>query len=278
MTAPVQRSTQPDCLQVYYHRRERADARSAHRHTGHQVTVTVGGLADVRWWSASRGSRRVQAVDGQIMVNPAGEPHATEWTGSWERVGFHLDAGFIRRIAAELGVSDAAGVRAEADARDVAVHNLALTLREQIAEDPLSCRLYAETIAQLLAIRLLKAATPAAPTPTRRSPRPLPHHMMRAVADFVAGHLDRNLSVTEIAQVAGMSPFHFARRFKALNGITPYHYVTRVRVYRACDLLRDPVIPITEICYRVGFSSQSHLSAHFSRIVGTTPARYRRNL
>ncbi|QEH38673.1 Transposon Tn10 TetD protein [Aquisphaera giovannonii] len=81
--------------------------------------------------------------------------------------------------------------------------------------------------------------------------------------------------MARLAQVAGLSPYHFLRVFKRATGRSPHRYIIEQRVNRAADLLRDPRRTIVEVAYEVGFCSQSHLTVVFRRFMKTTPAAYR---
>jgi AraC family transcriptional regulator len=79
-----------------------------------------------------------------------------------------------------------------------------------------------------------------------------------------------------MAAVANLSPYHFARQFKAATGLAPHQYVISRRIERAQDLLRtDDELGLAEVALRVGFSDQSKFSFHFKRIVGVTPRQFR---
>jgi AraC family transcriptional regulator len=100
---------------------------------------------------------------------------------------------------------------------------------------------------------------------------------LRRVIEYIDTYLAEELSLAELASVAGLSHNHFAQAFKAAMGRPPHRYLTERRVQRARELLRDPRIPIAEIAHAVGFSSQSHLTINFRRMTGMTPARFRRS-
>ena len=91
--------------------------------------------------------------------------------------------------------------------------------------------------------------------------------------------LDRDyaepLDVPRVAAIAYMSPAHFSRRFRALFGETPHRHLQRRRVERACALLRDSALPVTEVARAVGFESLGTFSRTFTAIVGRSPSRYR---
>ncbi len=99
---------------------------------------------------------------------------------------------------------------------------------------------------------------------------------MREVTEYIEAHLDRNLALAELAAVAGRSPRHFARLFRAASGLSPHQYVVRRRVERAKLLLTTTDLALARIAVDVGFADPSHLAAHFRRLVGVSPARYRR--
>jgi len=94
---------------------------------------------------------------------------------------------------------------------------------------------------------------------------------------FVEDHLDRELSLSELASLMGYSPDHFSRLFKAAFEITPYQYVLERRVARAKQLLRARAHSLAEVALACGFSSQAHLCVTFKTRVGVTPGAYRRN-
>lgn len=97
----------------------------------------------------------------------------------------------------------------------------------------------------------------------------------RRVQDYVEAGLDRPLVLAELAAVAGLSPFHFARMFKQSIGEPPHAYVLRRRVARARILLAHERLPLADVGARCGFSSQSHFTASFRRLTGVTPRCYR---
>jgi AraC family transcriptional regulator len=79
-----------------------------------------------------------------------------------------------------------------------------------------------------------------------------------------------------MAALVHLSPYHFARQFKATTGLPPHRYLIARRVERAQHLLRkDDELELAEIALRAGFSDQSKFSFHFKRITGLTPGQFR---
>jgi AraC family transcriptional regulator len=99
---------------------------------------------------------------------------------------------------------------------------------------------------------------------------------LRAVIEHIHENLDAELSLDQLAAVARMSPYRFARLFKDSTGLPPHQYVIARRVERAKELLRGrDGLPLADVAVEAGFSSQSHFTRHFKRFVGTTPRQFR---
>jgi transcriptional regulator GlxA family with amidase domain len=88
-------------------------------------------------------------------------------------------------------------------------------------------------------------------------------------------HLDRPLTVTELARLAHQSPRTFARRFVETTGTTPLRWLHHQRVQLAQELLERSDLPVDEVARRTGFGTTAVLRRHFGRDVGTTPSAYR---
>jgi AraC-like DNA-binding protein len=92
--------------------------------------------------------------------------------------------------------------------------------------------------------------------------------------EFLEANADEDVSLAQLAAVAGLSPFHLARVFREAIGLPPHTYLDQVRVERAKGLLAAG-LPIARAAADVGFADQSHLSRRFKRLVGVTPGQYR---
>lgn len=89
-------------------------------------------------------------------------------------------------------------------------------------------------------------------------------------------HLDREVSLEELAEIANFSKFHFHRLFKAVTGIPPNEYRMQLRIGRAqFRLLNNSVIPITELAYYIGYSNVASFSKSFKRINKQSPTQWR---
>jgi AraC family transcriptional regulator len=135
--------------------------------------------------------------------------------------------------------------------------------------------LAAESLANLLAVHLLRHAL-APRRPERGRGGTLPRGRLRAVVEYVEEHLDAGLTLEQMAAAAQLSPYHFARQFKATTGLPPHQYVIARRVEWAKQLLQGGGdLSLAEVAASAGFWDQSHFTHHFKRLVGVTPGQFR---
>jgi transcriptional regulator GlxA family with amidase domain len=106
----------------------------------------------------------------------------------------------------------------------------------------------------------------------------LPPRAVRRVREYIEAHLEENVSIQVLADIAGLSLAHFARAFKRSEGLTPHDYLMQCRVRRAQDLLARTEMPLSEIALASGFADQSHFARRFKEHVGVTPGSYRWSL
>jgi AraC family transcriptional regulator len=97
----------------------------------------------------------------------------------------------------------------------------------------------------------------------------------RAVRDYIGAHLAGSITLDDLAAAAGLSRFHFARRFRQTAGTSPHDFVLQQRAERAATLLRRTSAPILDIALGCGFADQSYLNREFRKRFGLTPGRYR---
>lgn len=86
---------------------------------------------------------------------------------------------------------------------------------------------------------------------------------------------DEDMNVDRLAAAAGVSRTHLYRRMKERLGMNPSDYIRNRRLQRACELLMNDDLDVTQIAYLLGFSSQSQFSTTFKRFMGYTPTEYR---
>jgi len=104
----------------------------------------------------------------------------------------------------------------------------------------------------------------------------MPLVRLNRVLDFVDANIALDLCVPRLATVACMSPYHFCRSFKQSTGTTPHRYVVHRRIEQAKRLLGDGAGSLLDIAQQIGFTDQSQFTRIFHKMVGITPAEYRK--
>ena len=98
----------------------------------------------------------------------------------------------------------------------------------------------------------------------------------RRCVELMRVRLSEDISLDELAVEAQLSPFHFARMFKQSLGVPPRVYLTRLRLEKTCHLLETTDLPVTEIAFEVGYSSNQVLARVFLKHRRMSPSDYRR--
>jgi AraC family transcriptional regulator len=225
-------------------------------------------------------SRDVPPPPGSILVVPAGSSACWRWGNHSDSLHVFLEPGLVARVAAEAFELDPARVSLPPlDGLHLPQLRAAmLAVKEELTADAAGGQLASESLANLLAAHLIRyASAPRASAP--RTDGTLPQGKLRAVVAYVEEHLDTGLTLVQMAAVAHLSPYHFARQFKAAIGLPPHQYVILRRVERAKQLLQpDGELSLAETAARAGFSDQSQFSQHFKRLVGVTPSQFRKSV
>lgn len=105
----------------------------------------------------------------------------------------------------------------------------------------------------------------------------LSRRQFNAVEELIQTQFGSELNLETLAEVAGLSRYHFARMFKVSTGLTPHQYVNKVRVERGRGMLERGLAQV-EVAGFCGFAHQSHFAAHFKRHFGVTPGQYLRSI
>jgi AraC family transcriptional regulator len=214
---------------------------------------------------------------GSITLVPAGCPVWARSSGHKDELHIFLEAELVARVAAEAFDLDPARLTVPPlDGLHLPHLRAAMgAVDAELTAGGAGGPLAAESLANLLAVHLIRHVL-APGQPTHRRDGALSRAKLCAVIEYVEEHLDASLTLEQMAAVAHLSAYHFARQFKVATGQPPHQYVIARRVERAEHLLQqDRDLSLAEIAACAGFSDQSHFSHHFKRLLGVTPGRFR---
>lgn len=201
------------------------------------------------------------------------------WETVDETIAFVIEPAHLQMVAAETECLNPSSVELQnvAFGRDPQLAFLAQCSRQELIRREVGDRLYTDSLATLISLHLLRnycTHDPAIHAPVGKMGR----KRLGRVLDYIDAHLDQSLGLADLAAIAQMSQYHFSTTFKMAMGMPPYRYVLQQRTQRAKQLLKDESITISEVALRCGFADQSHMTKHFSKLVGISPKRYRDTL
>ena len=214
---------------------------------------------------------------GNVVILPAGAP--TTWhlerEGEVRHLHLYLSPTLLQQIATSADIDpDTVEFVDTLGMFDPRIETIALSLLSELRSEGLGGRLYVESLANILGIHLLRQHSSVKQPSLPRSVG-LDRATLRRVSTYIEEHLAEDLSLSELAAVAYLSPYHFARLFKASTGSAPHQYVIGRRIERAKLLLSTTNWSLAAIAHAVGFAHESHLALHFKRFTGLLPSSYR---
>jgi AraC family transcriptional regulator len=214
---------------------------------------------------------------GSIAVVPAGSSVLLRLQGSNDSLLIYLEPNLVTRVAAESFELDPSRtvVPPLVGLNVPELRSAMLAVDTELRAGSVGGSLMVESLANVLAVHLIRHITGAHRLPASADGE-LPRRKLHAVIEYIMENLGGNPTLEQMAAVVHLSPYHFARQFKAAAGLPPRQYVIARRVERAQHLLRaDGELGLVDVALRVGFSDQSKFSFHFKRIVGVTPRQFR---
>ena len=161
--------------------------------------------------------------------------------------------------------------------RDAALSHMCATCAELLRARVRGSSKVIADLTHLFATYLAEKYTTVAPG-QREFRGGLPVRQLQRVATYITEHLADVISVEALARLVELSPFHFSRVFKETTGMTPHQFVTRERITRAQQLIRETSRNLIEIALEVGYSNPSHFAKVFRTVADVTPTEFRRAL
>lgn len=136
-------------------------------------------------------------------------------------------------------------------------------------------RVFIEHALDLFCHQLLRSHSTLG-NPVFQPARGLARWQVKRVLDYMRENVGADISLQDLADVVGMSRFHFCGAFREATGSPPHEYLTRMRMKRACELLDDHRLQVKDVALAVGYGTPSAFSAAFHKVMGMTPRQFRR--
>ena len=247
--------------------------------TYHLITVYMGAPSRQQSILSGRNYNILQSAGNVAVISAA--TVLRSWYDEVEQddIYLHLEPEFIKKVAAESADlnPDRVEIVTSLDSRSPIIESMARLAFDELqrGDDATATNLYADSIANLLAVQLLRQYSSDRLPPEKQYVNGLTNRKLALVLDLIESDLSEDLSLKALAAAAGLSEYHFLRMFKQSTGYTPHQYVICQRIERAKELLKKTDMSITEIAYLIGFSSSAHFTHHFYRKTGIKPSELR---
>jgi len=215
---------------------------------------------------------------GDISITPAQMLLFAQWQDEDRYLQIRIASRFIQQVAREaLEIErDRIELIPEFRTRDRHLESIGMMLLNELQQENIGGKLYIDSLANVIAVHLIRQyATTQAQIPSYEGG--LSQRQLVRILDYIQEHLHQDIRLVDLAELLGISQFHFSHLFKQSIGITPYQYLLQQRIERAKQLLKHSDHPIMEIAFLCGFNSHSHLSQQFRHLTGMTPKAFRAN-
>lgn len=234
----------------------------------HNVSMQVGHPLLVTSRCNGETLRRLQ-VPGDVKIVPPGIPRVWETECATIKLSMYLSPTLMLSTADAMAVNlDRVAIAPQLHVRDPCIEHIGWAVKAELeTPEPLG-RLYGDSLGIALAAHLLRSYSPAGEP---RGDAKIPRRRLARVFDYVRTNLASDLSLSELAKVAGLSPSHFKTLFKQTVGMPVHQYVIRRRVEYAMEVLQRGDPPLADVALRAGFANQSHMARWMKRLGGITP-------
>lgn len=213
---------------------------------------------------------------GSVAIIPAQVEHWSAWKDIGQFIVFSLLPKAIAEIAPETINPD----RVELIPTfakynpDHLIHGIGMAIKAHLETEPNDGGFYIEHLTSTLSAHLLQNYCTVKPNFKDYSGGLSPQKLKQAI-NYINDNLEESIKLKDIANLLDISQYYFSHLFRQSTGIAPYHYVIQQRIAKAKQLLKQSQLPLADIAFACGFSSQSQMTLHFRKLTGMTPKKYR---
>jgi AraC family transcriptional regulator len=247
-----------------------------------EVIIALSGSAKIRR-RADGPEQKFLSRPGSACICPRGVAvkYLHIHSGSLEMLHLYLPHNLFGNLESQDSSSVDSGLTYTGGFFDPLVQHIGLAIAEELQAEHSAGRIVLDSLALALAARMLQNYTQQVPGNMSgsyidgKAAGALDHARLNRVLEFMYQHLGSDMTLEELAGVACLSVYHFARAFKLATGSAPVQYLTDLRVARAKALLADPSITVEDVAFSTGFSSGPNFARAFKKSVGLSPTQYR---
>jgi AraC family transcriptional regulator len=244
-----------------------------HEHPEDFLHVVLSGAVEYEACTKGR-TLRFTSRPGTMFLLPKGTVDEVNWAGPTQRMAVAIHPSLLTNALDETAHETEIELTEHWDLIDHHISALLTEMTADLDDGSPAGSIYGESLANTLAVYLVKRYAVRRVTPVDFKGG-LPGYRLKRVLGYIADSLEENITLSQLAAIAGMSPHYFSELFKQSTGHAPHNYVLLKRIERAKQQLRDPKRSIIDAGLDAGFQNPSHFARMFRKLEGTTPSRYR---
>jgi AraC family transcriptional regulator len=265
-------STQPSSLLIHEYRADKGTV--GVRENKRQVLAYFPQQAAIWHSSNSSPTQRIEIPKGAVVAALRDRRETVEWITDSTVLSVEMDDQMLSDTAKTLLGRPSAEIVASPGIVDARLSGLFEPLRIEYQLGFPTGQLFISSIEQALASYLVMNRGTSLSEPVFFQGGISPS-TSRRILEFIRTNIATDLSISELAKVADMSPSHFARSFRGAFRTTPHDFIVQMRMELAKDLLRGNDFTLLDIAQLTGFKTQQHFSRVFARAIGVSPGRFR---
>jgi AraC family transcriptional regulator len=245
-----------------------------HEHATFLLHLQLNELVRMDWHSSGRTGRQITGAGNLIFLTPGTRDHLL-FHGPSRRIVISVDPALIRQRADDLELKCVPEFDNRWAFQDEQLRLLISEMEREMSSGWAMGSLYGDSLSTAFTIALVKKCGEA----VLGSPQfkgGLSPSRLRRVLSYMHENFRRDIRLSELANIAGLSDYHFARSFRQTTGATPHQYLSQIRINHAKSLLLRRHWTVLQIAGAVGFADASRLSKVFRANTGVSPAEWRR--
>lgn len=239
----------------------------AHELIGHRMVINIGTPVPFEWQSGAHWNQALYPT-GSFAMQSHGDFHAPRWHQPFEFLALSLEPQWVSALVGGETVE----FEERRAALDPVISQLGRRFQEMLYAPSPGHPLFTDSLATAFTFHLLERYR-AGQSGHKLSQGRLEGRLLKNVVEFAYDHLSQPLTLQDLAAQAFLSPFHFARQFKAATGRSPHQFLLHIRIEKAKQLMGAHQ-NLTHTAMATGFYDQSHFVHAFKRVTGLTPKAF----
>jgi AraC family transcriptional regulator len=244
-----------------------------HQHSTLFLHLQTSGQVEMQWSCDGKEGRQTMGAGSLILLKP-GTRDTMKLSRPSRRTLVSIEDLLLKRASTELEMQGELSFQNRWVFEDKQLQLLLMEIEREMEDDWSMGPLYGDLLGMSLSLALVKKyGHVALPRPLAQGG--LPRARLLHVLDYIQENSHADVRLSDLAEVAETSLFHFARLFRECMGVPPHQYLMQQRIEKAKLLLRTPRHSVNQVASATGFANASHFAKAFRRFVGVSPTDWK---